>query len=210
MKYSILALLIITPISILDMYAAVLQSWQPDFIKQFIFGPFPFTQIYFNFIGFFIPLVISIVSLLSFHYRDNKPEKRRAWLIWTVVYTYLFAIFLFISYFYFPFEFIRSHSGGGENSILFAITLVMLVFAYNASGDSRAPVLLSYPLFFFVGLSSDVIATNYFEPGRMVFGGAGIYDGDFLYPLLFGFVLFSWFGIMLSILEKRKAKKKPT
>lgn len=201
-KFGLTILITITLLSIFDLYASTEQFWQPAFIKQFEVGPIPLTQIYLNVVGFLVPLIVSIVCVTLYFLLDLNPKITKWWHAWTVIYFCLFIIILLVSYFYFPFEYITSHRGGGVNILLFLMTLIMLIFVTGNIEDLRLLVIISYPFFFLVGLGSDVIAVNYFEPGRLVFGGSGIYDVDFTFPLLLGFVLFSWIRVIYNFHPK--------
>ena len=94
---------------------------------------------------------------------------------------------------------------GSRIMVLPLFATVSFLIALMAGGRLKSAALLSFPSVFLTTSLSDVIGTMeahrlpiYMQPRLMVWGGAALYDGDFLLPLalsaifLFGYVHSSW------------------
>lgn len=139
------------------------------------FSPFLFGRVSFDYVGFVPPFIISIVTTAILFRRGVGGRRLRLGLV-----SLLIAA---------PISFLLSqHTVLGASVSLGGTDVVMMValsivLYYNilrlSSADS---VLLAYPLGFILGFMSDIESAGYFTG---VFGGIGLGDGDFLYPIAF-------------------------
>ncbi|HEV2225390.1 MAG TPA: hypothetical protein VGR56_01140 [Nitrososphaerales archaeon] len=155
------------------------------------FSPTIAGRVSLDYIGFVLPLAISIITLLLYiRMEAAKPPLPKSLKILMVIV---------------PISFILSQStplglfvsvGLSDPISLTAITIAE--YNITVSRPLKQAALLTYPLGFAVGLLSDLESAGYFHG---VFGGYGLGDGDFVFPLgfLMATVVFSM--IWKSIFE---------
>ena len=129
----------------------------------------------FNYIGFFVPLIISISIFISgIWIKQYKLNKKDIGLLFAFI---LFALFSAL------FEIVRVDQNGASLDAPLVIFAIILVSIFLYLKEYRTALLLSYPIGFACGLASDIISTGAFKVG--VYGGFGFFDGDFVLPLAF-------------------------
>jgi hypothetical protein len=137
----------------------------------------PYTNVYLTYIGFILPLSISVVFLIIY-----LKEADRVGFIPCLILLLVMASLGVISYFVPSLQFIKTGIGSHASVIIFIIALLFLGYLIWTN-KIEALLWLSYPLFFLVGVISDLDSLAVFK--TVYFGGRFLYDGDFLYPLLF-------------------------
>ena len=144
---------------------------------QFSSSPFPGTLIRLDYLGFILPLVIS--SVLIVWYLKLHPGKSSKSV--TMVVIILLCFDLFFSAFYHQLRLIGKHSGSFD---ILATIVTLFYIAYLAYIDSyKEGMIKAYIFGFLIGLISDLESIRYLT-STTVFGGGGLLDGDFVFPLL--------------------------
>ena len=149
---------------------------QPSFV--YILGTIsvPYTGIQLSYIGFILPLFISIIFFFAYTISPNKIKSKKMYLFIPIM-----SIIGLLLYFMPSLQIVTRGVGSHVNYYIFIPTFIFLVLVLNKNKD--AALLLSYPIFFLMGAISDLDSMSIFN--RAVFGGAFLYDGDFLFPLAF-------------------------
>ncbi|MEM3841613.1 MAG: DUF1614 domain-containing protein [Candidatus Micrarchaeaceae archaeon] len=129
---------------------------------------------YINYIGFIIPLAISLM-LLAYLARQ-RIEWRKADRFWGAC---IVAVAL-LSIIFKPIETVGL--GTGIDVPLLAFVILWLTYQLVLGRNSIAAP-LAYVMVFLTAALSDMLAIGKF-PGGITFGGYGILDGDFLLPLV--------------------------
>ena len=169
-----------------------------DRFPGYIIGPIPGSEIYLDIVGFLIPLGASMSFLYAFLLRRDKPKA-------TDFSIYLFAISILgvIDYLLSPPWYRAAQTSGSHlDSAMYVVTIGFLL-SIVIRGWVETATILSYPLFFLLGVLSDVDAISHLK-GPLYFGGSGIFDGDFLFPLIF----FGFLALMSVVHQKRTNRKK--
>ena len=141
----------------------------------------PYINIYLTYIGFILPLIISIIFLIIY-------IKKVAKVVFHLDMVFLLVMIFFgiISYFTPSLQFVEIGVGSHENPIVFISAIGFwgfLIIQNFQIKSSDAFLWLSYPIFFLAGAISDFDSLAIFHGGS--FGGGFLYDGDFLFPLIF-------------------------
>ncbi len=144
---------------------------------QFSSSRLPGTLIRFDYLGFILPFVIS--SALIVWYLKLHPGKSSKSV--TLVVLILLCFDLVFSAFYHQLRFIGKHSGSFD---IFATIVSLFYIAYLAYVNSyKEGMIKAYIFGFLIGLISDVESIRYLT-STTVFGGGGLLDVDFVFPLL--------------------------
>ena len=144
---------------------------------QFSSSTLPGTLIRLDYLGFILPLVISSVLIVWYLKLHSGKSSKSV----TMVVIILLCFDLVFSAFYHQLRLIGKHSG----SLDILATIVSLFYiAYLAYVDSyKEGMIKAYIFGFLVGLISDLESMRYLT-STTVFGGGGLLDGDFVFPLL--------------------------
>jgi hypothetical protein len=149
---------------------------QPSFV--YILGTIsvPYTGIQLSYIGFILPLLFSIIFFFAYTISPNKIKSKKMYLFIPII-----IIIGLLLYFMPSLQIITRGVGSHINYYIFIPTFIFWFLVLMKNKD--AALLLSYPIFFLMGAISDLDSMSIFK--RAVFGGAFLYDGDFLFPLAF-------------------------
>ncbi len=136
-----------------------------------------------DYIGFVLPLVASLAAIL-FLIRSEHGSWRPSRDMWVLLAIVPVSIILSS---YTPLGIFVS---AGLTDPILLITFSVILYHQTLFRNTTQAALLSYPLGFMLGFISDLESTVYFKG---VFGGYGLGDGDFVFPLAFlvGTLLFS-------------------
>jgi hypothetical protein len=127
-----------------------------------------------NYVGFIVPLVVSIALLTSLSLkRRSKLGKLDAFFIVAIVIVLALSI---------PTRPIESVGLGSGMDVPLLLVVVLWLTALIIKRNYTAGLPLSYTMIFFTAAASDMLAIGRFK-GGVTFGGFGILDGDFLLPL---------------------------
>jgi hypothetical protein len=146
----------------------------------------PYTNIDLTYIGFVLPLSISVAFIILYiEYADKIDDFSGSGFL--LVITFLAVL----SYITPPLQFITRGVGAHLNIIIFILTAIFWIrLAYQKNMNEF--IWLTYPLFFLVGAISDLDSLAFFN--AVYFGGGFLYDGDFIIPLFFlTFSPFVWY-----------------
>lgn len=147
------------------------------------FSPVIMAGISIHYVGFGIPFIAS-VAMIAFLYRKKVGSRRLSRGI---------AVLLIVT----PVSFLLSQLTPlgtlvalGKTDVILLVAFGVFLYYNMLHLSSTDSALLSYPIGFLLGFMSDIESAGYFGG---VFGGYGMGDGDFLYPLSFAIaaVLFS-------------------
>jgi hypothetical protein len=145
-------------------------SKQPAWFSPIIIGG---TRI--HYVGFGVPFVLSIAMIVLLYRRKVGGRRVSRWIAALLIVT--------------PVSFLLSQLTPlgllvalGKTDVILLVALSVLLYYDILRLSAVDSVLLSYPVGFLLGLMSDIESAGYFNG---VFGGYGMGDGDFLYPLSF-------------------------
>jgi hypothetical protein len=128
-----------------------------------------------HYVGFLFPLVVSIIALIAYTLMEtSKPPLPRSLKALIVVVPIAFVLS--------QFTVLGIFVSVGLSDPLSLVALTIAAYNLVIGRPASQSALLSYPLGFAVGLLSDLESLSYFHG---VFGGYGLGDGDFLFPLGF-------------------------
>ena len=161
--------------------------------------PAPLEGIGINLVGFVVPLLVSILAIVTFIARQRRMEMvfsvesfgRLGLFAVVLVSIIIFSIILRAYSLYGPI-------GTSDPLAVFVLSLFASVLVLRGNGSRAA--YFAYPFGFLIGLASDVEATV-FSSGT--WGGYGAFDGDFFEPiaLLIASLVTMW---ALNRLRRRK------
>lgn len=197
LKYKVLFAFSITLITFILVFIAKLKIPDPEYIKNLNIGPIPDTLVKLNLIGFVLPALVSFFFILFVYLKSNK-KRFGVYLLLVTLYLILLGVISFSSQFV-PLQIIFPSQGGGTNIGAFSLSLGILfcIFVLDSNVGYVRSMLVSFPMGFVVGLTSDITTTLYFTTGKgiSIFGGSGILDGDLLGPM----VLFTLFYLLYVV-----------
>ena len=159
---------------------------QPPFVYNLGSVMVPYTGVHLTYIGFILPLGISILFFLIYAQTSHKLNLKIMLAFATVM-----LILAILLYFVPSLQYIEKGVGSHQSIIIFIVSLFWLIAIILK--DRNAGLLLSYPIFFLAGVITDIDSLAIFK--SLYFGGAFLYDGDFLFPLLFFDISF-WLWII--------------
>jgi hypothetical protein len=148
---------------------------------------FQLSSIKIDIFGFCIPFAVSIIfAILAYRFRPSFPK----------LITLLFILGILLSAVlptYIPIlQYVQINVGAGINwATIFVI--ILYIFYINHKGTYKFNCLISYPLGFIIGAISDISGLLRLSSSA-TFGGAGIVDGDFMFPI------FLFFSVTISSL----------
>jgi hypothetical protein len=146
-------------------------------MEQFSSPPLPGTLVSLDYIGFILPLVVT--AALIVRYSRLYPGKASKFV--NLVVFVLLCFDLVFSAFYHQLRFIGKHSGSFD---ILATVVSLFYIGYLAFIDSyKEGIVKAYIFGFLIGLISDLESIRYLT-STTVFGGGGLLDGDFVFPLL--------------------------
>jgi|ACXJ01.1.fsa_nt_gi magnesium-transporting ATPase (P-type) len=181
--------IIISLLVLVLLFCKFLNITQPHFVYALESISVPYTNVYLSYVGFIVPLFVSIISFYTYSVGYDKIQPKSLYLFILTI-----SLIGLLLYFIPSLQDVTKGVGSHVNPIIFIPTLIFWV--YLLLKNDEAALLLSYPSFFLMCAISDVDSLSIFH--RVVFGGAFLYDGDFLFPLLF-FVLSYWIWLLVQI-----------
>lgn len=146
-----------------------------------------------DYAGFAIPLAMSVIAVLILFLegRGNAPKPTNGALV--------LLIFLPVSFLVSQYTVLGIFVSVGLTDPVLLVAFSVFLYNYTLHRPRTRALLLAYPLGFLLGFMSDLESLNYFGG---VFGGYGLGDGDFVFPLSFvvGTLVFSlaWRPILES------------
>ena len=191
--------IIISLLVLVLLFCMFLNIPQPYFV--YVLGSIivPYTNVYLSYVGFIVPLFVSITFYCIYSESPYKIKSNKKY-IFILVITILGLFLYFIPS-------LQDVSKGGSHVNVFIFIPTMIFLFLLLINNNYAGLLLSYPAFFLMGAVSDLDSLSIFH--RVVFGGAFLYDGDFLFPLLF-FVLYYWIWLLVQMkISKRSSTMVP-
>ena len=139
------------------------------------FSPFLFGRVSLDYVGFGIPFIVSMIAAAILHRRRVGGRRLSRGLVALIIVA--------------PISFLLSQFtplGGlvslGKTDVIMMAALSAVLYYNILRLSSTDSTLLAYPIGFVLGFMSDIESSGYFNG---VFGGFGMGDGDFLYPLSF-------------------------
>lgn len=154
---------------------------QPSFVYTLGSVMVPYTVVHLTYIGFIIPLNVSILLFLIYTQATHRLNPKIMLTFGTVI------LILATLLFYVPsLQYIEKGVGSHPSIIILTVSLFWLIFIILK--DRYEGLLLSYPIFFLAGVITDIDSLAIFK--SVYFGGAFLYDGDFIFPLTFFVISF--------------------
>ncbi len=137
-----------------------------------------------DYAGFVVPLVASTIAILAL-YLEGRGEARRP-----TNGALVLLMLLPVSYLISQYTVLGIFVSVGLSDPILLVAFSVFLYNYTLHRPRTRALLLAYPLGFLLGFMSDLESLGYFEG---VFGGYGLGDGDFVFPLSFvvGTFLFS-------------------
>lgn len=157
---------------------------QPPFVYFLGSLYIPYTGVQLSYVGFILPLFISIYFCLYYSKNTKKFSSMT-----TLAFVSAMVTLAILSYLIPSLQHIDKGVGSHLNYLISAVCMFWFFFLLLYKKDLTTLLLLSYPIFFLNGALSDSDSLVFFKSD--LFGGANLYDGDFLIPLIF-FVFSFW------------------
>jgi hypothetical protein len=139
------------------------------------FSPFLFGRVSIDYVGFGIPFIVSMVVVAVLYRRRVGGRRLSRGLVALIIIA--------------PVSFLLSQFtplGGlvslGRTDLIMMAALSVVLYYNILRLSTTDSTLFAYPIGFVLGFMSDLESAGYFNG---VFGGFGMGDGDFLYPLSF-------------------------
>lgn len=146
-------------------------------MAQFSSPPLPGTLIRLDYFGFILPLIITAMLVVRYFKLHLGNASKSVNLVVLV----LLCFDLIFSSFYHQLRFVGRHSGSFD---ILATLVSIFYIAYLVYINSyKEGMFKAYILGFLIGLISDVESIRYLT-STTVFGGGGLLDVDFVFPLL--------------------------
>lgn len=162
----------------------------------------PGTLIRLDYIGFIFPLLVTVAFIIK--YVRTKPGVASKWVTLGVV--ILLCFDLIYSSFYHQLRIIGEHSGSFD--IMAAFTVLVYIGYIVWINSYKEGLMKAYIFGFLIGLISDLESIRYLK-STTVFGGGGILDADFMFPLIIQVSFILTFRLQDKKNETRNKKSKP-
>lgn len=150
------------------------------FMNELSTPEIPDTLVRFNYLGFILPLVISILAVIGLTRSNSEIQKYWIWLLVTVV---ALIVILLYSSFVHELRYVNPKTHSGAPNYIELIVVLFFVGYLVWFRLFKAGYYLSYILGYIVGFFSDLESVRYLTKVT-VFGGGGLIDADFAIPLI--------------------------